>query len=147
MQTLHFISAAPFSYFWRFASQCKEASVDWHVGTYCTSRHKAMRRALSSSNDQKAVAPLALEDAAAPKLEPEPEQDHRQPPRLSSSDVSNLVRNYSEFFDHISLRKGWRTVPFALDDVHRHFAAAAPIVVLTRAELSACVIAWSCPFF
>ena len=33
--------------------------------------------------------------------------------------VRKLVRAYGEFFDHISLRKGWRTVPFGLADVSR----------------------------
>ena len=46
-----------------------------------------------------------------------------------------LAKGYAQFFDHISLRKEWRTVPFALADVEHFFSSAAVIVAELRREL------------
>jgi hypothetical protein len=50
-------------------------------------------------------------------------------------DTNALVNAYADFFNHISLRKGWKTVPFKLDDLKPLFWAAALIVVKLRADL------------
>jgi hypothetical protein len=51
--------------------------------------------------------------------------------------TAKLAKGYGEFFNHISLRKEWRTVPFALPDVQSFFSAAAAIVIGLRGELDA----------
>ena len=54
-----------------------------------------------------------------------------------SFQTSRLAKGYGDFFNHIGLRKSWRSVPFVLDDVQSFFGAAAVIVIALRAELEA----------
>jgi len=50
---------------------------------------------------------------------------------------SEILAAYNFFFEHIGLRKGWRTAPFQQDEVQAPFLAAAEVVVLVRAKLDA----------
>lgn len=45
------------------------------------------------------------------------------------------LQGYKDFFQHISLRKGWRTVPFTLSDLQDIFQVAAEVVGLMRTRL------------
>jgi len=49
--------------------------------------------------------------------------------------AAEVLAAYHGFFDHIGLRKGWRTAPFSQDEVRMPFWAAAQAVTLVRAEL------------
>ena len=49
--------------------------------------------------------------------------------------TAKLAKGYAGFFNHVTLRKKWRSVPFVLADVQPYFTAAAPIVVALRGEL------------
>lgn len=57
--------------------------------------------------------------------------------RLSSTDVSQVKASYLEFFDHISVRSGWRKPVFTAEDVTDLFHIAAEVVVSVRLELDA----------
>lgn len=46
-----------------------------------------------------------------------------------------ILGAYNSFFDHIGLRKGWRTAPFGKDEVQAPFQAAAEVVAVVRARL------------
>lgn len=46
-----------------------------------------------------------------------------------------ILGSYNAFFEHIGLRKGWRTAPFDRDEVQAPFLAAAEVVTLVRAKL------------
>jgi len=47
----------------------------------------------------------------------------------------DVLGAYNAFFDHIGLRKGWRTAPFDRDEVQAPFLAAAEVVTVVRARL------------
>lgn len=49
--------------------------------------------------------------------------------------VQQVLTAYLAFFDHIALRKGWRTVPFAAAEVQPLFGVAAQVVVLLRERI------------
>jgi len=49
--------------------------------------------------------------------------------------ADGVKRGYQGFFNHISLRKGWRTVPFKQDDLKHIFQVAAEVVGLLRTRL------------
>lgn len=46
-----------------------------------------------------------------------------------------IVEAYNYFFEHITLRKGWRVAPFRREDVQAPFQAAAEVVTVVRARL------------
>ena len=50
-------------------------------------------------------------------------------------DTKNLVSAYCSFFEHISLRKGWKTVPFTQEGLKPLFLRIAKIVVAIRTDL------------
>lgn len=46
-----------------------------------------------------------------------------------------ILAAYNFFFEHIGLRKGWRTAPFEREEVQAPFLASAEVVTLVRAKL------------
>ena len=46
-----------------------------------------------------------------------------------------VAKGYAQFFDHMLIRKQWRTVPFELADLESFFSSAAVIVAGLRGEL------------
>lgn len=48
---------------------------------------------------------------------------------------AEILAAYNFFFEHITLRKGWRVAPFKREDVQAPFRAAAEVVVVVRAKL------------
>jgi len=51
--------------------------------------------------------------------------------------AGEILAAYNFFFEHIGLRKGWRTAPFQFAEVQAPFQAAAEVVVVVRARLDA----------
>mmetsp|Transcript_2008 Transcript_2008/g.4458 ORF Transcript_2008/g.4458 Transcript_2008/m.4458 type:complete len:188 (-) Transcript_2008:178-741(-) len=51
--------------------------------------------------------------------------------------ANEIFAAYNFFFEHIGLRKGWRTAPFEREEVQAPFRAAAEVVVVVRAKLDA----------
>lgn len=49
----------------------------------------------------------------------------------------DVLASYNFFFEHIGIRKGWRTPPFGREEVQAPFQAAAEVVVVVRARLDA----------
>jgi len=49
--------------------------------------------------------------------------------------ASEILAAYNFFFEHIGLRKGWRTAPFQKEEVQAPFQAAAEVVTVVRARL------------
>jgi len=49
--------------------------------------------------------------------------------------ASEILAAYNFFFEHIGLRKGWRTAPFRREEVQAPFQAAAEVVTIVRARL------------
>jgi len=49
--------------------------------------------------------------------------------------ASEILAAYNFFFEHIGLRKGWRTAPFRKEEVQAPFQAAAEVVTIVRARL------------
>ena len=50
-------------------------------------------------------------------------------------DTNKIVTAYGDFFNHISLRKGWKTAPFTREGVKPLFRIAALVVVKIRQDL------------
>lgn len=51
------------------------------------------------------------------------------------SAADEILAAYSDFFDHISFRKGWKTPPFSKADSKSAFATAACVVARARVEI------------
>lgn len=49
--------------------------------------------------------------------------------------AAEVLAAYNYFFEHIGLRKGWRTAPFGKEEVQAPFQAAAEVVTVVRARL------------
>jgi len=49
--------------------------------------------------------------------------------------ANEILAAYNFFFEHIGLRKGWRTAPFQKEEVQAPFQAAAEVVTVVRARL------------
>lgn len=49
--------------------------------------------------------------------------------------AGEILAAYNFFFEHIGLRKGWRTAPFGREEVQAPFLAAAEVVAVVRQRL------------
>lgn len=56
---------------------------------------------------------------------------------VDTGPTEEVFAAYNFFFEHIGLRKGWRTAPFRREDVQAHFWAAAEVVMDIRTWLDA----------
>merc|ERR1712107_22379 len=56
---------------------------------------------------------------------------------VDTGPTEEIFDAYNFFFEHIGLRKGWRTAPFRREDVQAPFWAAAEVVVDVRGWLDA----------
>jgi len=136
---------APRSY--RSANQ-QQSSLDRSLpigGIVCHGQNAGTSQSSSAEPQESAlqhqIPPLHLESAAWEVQEFDGSRGGFDSPgplqHVDTGHTEEIFDAYNFFFEHIGLRKGWRTAPFRRDDVQAPFWAAAEVVVDVRAWLDA----------